>query len=364
MRNIIQAHSIPCAHPQMALRVAPLNSPTDGFNNGFSYDWRQQNHPLLQAARTEPSKIDTLLQPYLHNHAFPKAIEQHMRDYVNICVTPGLYGDQAPDRPNWYYANCLVHGMLLGRAYSLLSTPMRPPKSLSNPIDFPFIKLPAELRLLIYEYYKEDQAQRQRYWDVMTRVFLKALWSGRDPEEGSRYITGVILLAGGHALSTAAPLLRGYGKRWIWWDDRIAVPEHSWGWQELRQAIMATSSLPRSNTNIRRLRNSWERVRSDWDTQADIAGNRLEDRERMRQEQDIWCKSSEYVSTDVLQILDLAREHLRTDERDWTPPELAAKFLGPMFEKNEEGHRIWQATGLVPRALEKLPEEVSDGEPW
>ncbi|KAF2463092.1 uncharacterized protein BDR25DRAFT_385124 [Lindgomyces ingoldianus] len=308
-------------------------------------------HPLLQTARSQPSRIDSLLRPHLHEHHFPQELEVYITDYVNITITPGLYGDETPHRPPWYYANSLLYGMLLGRAYTLLSTPVRPPKSLSSLSDFPFPKLPAELRLQIYEYYKEVSAQRQRYWVIMTRIFLKALWSGYEPEEGSRYITGILLLTCGHALSSTAPLLRGHGRSWIWWDDRIKDPEHTWGWQELLEAIMKTSELPRHNTDIKKLRKRWEEARqigfsSYWGF-SEGPGRDLESLH----------KHYEYVSKEVLEVMDLAREHLRTDERDWTPPEITTKFFNQLFEGNEEGKRVWQATGIVPDALEVQSEE-------
>ncbi|KAF2194157.1 hypothetical protein K469DRAFT_689199 [Zopfia rhizophila CBS 207.26] len=314
------------------MNVPPLNSPVVIDTNGPNYAIKPLSPPLLQFARAQPSRIDSLIRPHLYSHHFPRELETYITDYVSIVITPGLYGDEAPHRPLWYYANCLVHGAILGRAYSLLCTPVRPPKSLSNLSDFPFSKLPAELRLQIYGYYKEDIAQRKRFWDVMTLVFIKALWSGRDPEEGSRYITGILMLTCGHALTSDSAPPRGRGARWIWWDDRIAEPEYTWGWQELRDAIMATSRLPRGNTDIKELRKRWEETRHElfehnWNHE---------------------------------ELLDMAREHLRTDERDWTPPEIAAKFFNHLFEGNEEGKRIWEITGIVPQALERSSREESE----
>ncbi|KAF2735818.1 hypothetical protein EJ04DRAFT_179684 [Polyplosphaeria fusca] len=315
------------------------------------------SHPLLEASRGDAASIDTLLRPHLYSPSLPQELEACIRYYVSTAVTPGLYSDESPDRPPWYYANCLVHGTLLGRAYALLSTPTRPPRALDNDRDFPFARLPAELRLQIWDCYKRDLAQAKRFWLVMTRVFIKALWSGRDPEEGSRYIAGVLVLCAGHALATNGAPLRGYGKKWVWWDDRIAGPEHAWGWDELREAIMATKTLSRENTDIVELRRRWERAQADWHAQLDRSGNRLEERERLSEERSNWLRMSEYVSRNVLEVLDLAREHLRTDERDWTPPELAAKFLRAMFEGNEQARQMWEATGSVQRALYQTPED-------
>lgn len=333
------------------MQAPPPISP-DGFGT-VGYTSRRITHPLFQEARRHPAKIDNLLKPYLHSDTFPDELEHYIHDYVSTCGTPALFGDWSPDRPRWYYANCLIHGMLLGRAFSLLSTPTRPPRSLSSISDFPFPQLPAELRLQIYEYYKEDLAQRQRYWDVMTRIFIKALWSGRDPEEGARYTSGIIMLASGNALSSAAPLLRGHGDRWVWWHDEIKTPEHTWGWEELHSAVMATADLPRSNTNIKQLRKRWEIVR--------VKCHDLNDPSQ-RENYNLWQQGSEYVSSHVLQALDLAREHLRSDERDWTAPELTAKFMHPLFDSDGEAQRLWEATGRVPPALERRPGDEPDSD--
>jgi hypothetical protein len=287
-----------------------------------------------------------LLQEYLYNGQFPKELELYMQDYVSVATTPGLFGEGSPDRPQWYYANCLIDGMVLGRAFALLATPARAPTSLSAPADFPFSRLPAELRLQIYDYYKEDCVQRQRYWSIMTRIFIKALWSGRAPEEGARYIAGIIILCAGHAMSQVSPMLRGHGAKWIWWDDRFSDPDYTWTFHDLHTAIMSTASLPRTNTQIASLRQRWKRV---------------VDEDPLPQHHP-YIENPEYVSRQTLEVLDLAREHLRSDERDWTPPELVAKLLNRVYEGKEEARNIWTETGFVPRALEEsLGVEVDDG---
>ncbi|ORX92792.1 hypothetical protein BCR34DRAFT_580893 [Clohesyomyces aquaticus] len=306
-------------------------------------------HPIVAAARSQPSKIDSLLRPFLSSQTFPQELELMMNDYVNTSATPGLHGDTSPHRPQWYYANSLLYGMLLGRAFTLLSTPTRPPRSLSDAENFPFKKLPAELRFQIYEYYKEDLAQRQGYWDVMTRIFVKALWSGPQPEEGSRYAAGVLLLSCGHALSLAAPLLRGRGRRWMWWDGEIKDPGYIWGWEELYSVVMKTANLPRGNTDINELRKRWEEAQQDGFFSSWVPGQ-VRDVEAL-------TKRYEYVSKQVLEVMDLAREHLQADERDWTPPEMTVKFLNQLFEGNEEGRRVWEAKGITPGPFDVAHEE-------
>lgn len=270
------------------------------------------NHPLLKAMRREPNRIDTLLREYLYDSSFPEKLEFYLKDYTDLYRPFAMFHMWHYNRPQWYYANSLIGAIILSRAFTLLSSPVRPPKSLSNPVDFPFSRLPPELRLQIYEHYVVDRAQRRRYWEVMTRVFIKALWSGQDAEEGARYITAILMLSCGCALS-ATPGLRGHGSKWELWDDTIADPESTWGWEKLMAAIMDTADLPRSsNPQLERL-----------------------------------TSTNTLLSTTNSQVLHLAREHLSNDERDWTPPELVAKFLDQLYEGKDEAKTIWEDTGVV-----------------
>lgn len=297
-------------------------------------------HPLLSAARSNPSAIDSLLSSRLRSATLPTELANLIEGQISLAMTPSLYGTGSPHRPPWYYATCLVHATLLGRAYALLSTPTRPPKDLSNLKDFPFPLLPAELRLQIYEHYLEDLEQREKYWKVMTTVFIKALWSGCDPEEGSRYITGILLLTCGNALAPT-PNLQGRGKGWVWWDDRISEPENVWSWEDLKQAVMNTEKLPRGNTNIIALRERWERVHEEYYKRIQETGTTDDFFEEHRN----WDEQAEYVSAQVLEVLDVAREHLRAGERDWTPAEIMAKFLNQLFEGREDARTNWEAAG-------------------
>ena len=310
--------------------------------NGHAFLPHHLTHPLLTSARTTPSAIDTLLQhtdpsyshaSYLSSSRLPADLEHYICEYSTTLVTPDTQGIGIRTRPRWFYANCAVFGMLLGRAFALLSTPVRGPKSLDSATDFPFIKLPAELRIQIYEYYREDLVQRQRYWDVMTRIFIKALWSGPEPEEGARYITGMIVLTCGHSMSLVTPELVGHGSRYIWWDDTIKDLQHTWTFSDLRAAVFATRDLPRTNTDWRAT------VKRQLQASASTLGTTGND--------------NEFVSREVLEVYDLAREHLRGGERDWTPPEIEAKLVRGLFER-EEARRIWEETGVVPKGFEGL----------
>ncbi|KAF2676200.1 hypothetical protein K458DRAFT_193078 [Lentithecium fluviatile CBS 122367] len=326
----------------------PSSDPSDPTNtytfNGLAFTPNHLSHPLLFSARTSLPKIDTLLQrpnpttndaSPLSSQTLPTSLEASMKAYTTTLTTPGVHGGGIRSRPRWFYANCAVYGTLLGRAFTLLSTPSRPPKSLALP-DFPFARLPAELRLHIYAYYKHDLLQRCRYWAIMTRVFIKALWSGREPEEGACYTTGIIMLTAGHAMSLVASQLRGRGTRYIWWDDSFADAEHTWGWDELSAAIYATRDRPRNLTDITR-KHMYDPSRLEFPPVEGYRGVR----ERL-----------EYVSRQVLEVYDLAREHLRADERDWTPPEIEARLVRVFFE-SAEARAIWEGTGMVPRVFEE-----------
>lgn len=313
----------------MALALGAAFRQQDVAFNGSLYGTESLSHPLLKAARRAPNDIDAHLRPYLFSHQLPAELETLMKEYVSTLATPGFYDGGLRSRPRWFYANCAVFAMLLGRAFTLLSTPVRPPPSLDSPRDFPFAKLPMELRLMIYEQYKADLTQRQRYWDVMTRIFVKALWSGRDPEEGSRFVTGIIMLTSGHAMSQCAGLLRGRGARYVWWDDSIRDLDHVWTFRDLRAALLETKELPRDNSDYTHV----------CMTECSSTTNPYE-------------RMTDYVSREVLEVLDLAREHVEASERDRTPPEIVAKILDPLFD-SEDARAIWVETGLLPGTYEK-----------
>ncbi|KAF2870411.1 hypothetical protein BDV95DRAFT_639865 [Massariosphaeria phaeospora] len=228
--------------------------------------------------------------------------------------------------------------VVLGRAYTLLSTPTRPPRTLSRAQDFPFAAQPMELRLQIYGYFSATLAQRHRYWAVMTDIFIKALGGGRRlpprwrrrPDEVGRYTTGIVLLACGHALGS------GYH---LWDEEHRADPEHTWTFADLRAALMATAALPRNNTDFFAKERRWYEYLRKGGTPH------ISDTERQA-----W----QHVSQPTLEVLDLAREHLRSgDERDWTTPEIVARLLDGLLEgAGEEERGVWVSEGVVPWELE------------
>lgn len=296
--------------------------------NGHRYSPESLSHPLLRDARRKPHLIDSLLRPRLYSPDLPDELETLMKEHVSTMATPGVSQGTLRSRPRWFYANCTIFGLLLGRAFALLSTPTRPPSSLRSLADFPFPRLPLELRLIIYEHYKRDLAQRERYWAVMTHLFVKGLWSGADAEEGARFTTGVVMLASGHAMSRCARHLQGRGTHYVWWSESIAGMEHVWSFWNLRQALLDTKKLPRDNSD-------YSKVFTAEDPDS----------------RDHHARMTTYVSREVLSVLDWAREHVEASERDCVPQEIVARVLIPLVEKGE-ARAIWVETGLLPAVFE------------
>ena len=306
--------------------------------NGHRYSPESLSHPLLRAARRSPHLIDSLLRPRLHSPTLPDELEALMKEHVSTMATPGVSQGTLRSRPRWFYANCAIFGLLLGRAFTLLSTPTRPPSSLNSLAEFPFPRLPPELRLIIYEHYKRDLAQRSRYWDVMTRLFVKGLWSGADAEEGARFATGIVMLVSGHAMSRCARTLQGRGTHYVWWSESIEGMEHVWSFWNLRQALLDTKRLRRDNTDYSKV----------------FTANDPDSR-------DNYERMTTYVSSEVLGVLDWAREHVEASERDCVPQEIVARVLKPLVEEGE-ARAIWVETGLLPAVFERRFVEEKESE--
>jgi len=113
-------------------------------------------------------------------------------------------------------------------------------------------------------------------------VFIKAFFSGSDPEVGA-WFAGAILIA---TCSAELELgqYEGRGKRWVWYNDRLHDPDVAWNWKDLFKAVLDTTNLPRNHTNAYEL------------------GARVQGGERAFQ--------IPYVSAEVVRALDLAREHV------------------------------------------------------
>ena len=164
-----------------------------------------------------------------------------------------------------------------------------------------FSTLPMELRIQIYQHYKNRLRQRRLLWSIISSTFIKALFSGADPEPLSRYCAGILILTCGHALSRTRHLI-GKGKHWIWWCDEIEHLDHFWTWPDLVQAINQTDQLPRNTWDVAQLMG----LDPKWAT----AG-----------------QSREYVPQDVLDVLDKAREHLWKGAMDHSSEEIVTDLL-------------------------------------
>ena len=294
------------------------------------------DHPALRSARLNPLSIDALLSPYLLEPDFPNEIEKCISPYVTLDRAPCQFGANPPHRPPWYYASSLLCGLLLGRPYVLLSTPQRPPKQLDDEREFPFSRLPPELRLEIWDHYKQNLAHRSSYWDIMSRIFIKALWSGRHPEAGSRYIAAILVLVCGNAIRNSAPPVCGHGTYWHMYEDDIQNLNVRWGWPKVESSFMRTEDLPRENADIEKFWRFWNMIPS--------LGGYL-----------VATTQHEYVSTEVLEALDVAREKTKKGERDWSTEEVIDKFWCKRWN-NEVGKvkEIWTKCGSVPPGNEQI----------
>ena len=313
---------------------------------------------IIVSAKADPSSIDKLLLTNLLDPNLPAILGRSIAECADRCVTPELCwgGD-----PSWAASDqrdaCII-ATLLGRAYALLAgdnidsrgsylgdlqeedyigeewlpasgrnpgasgTEVRPqrreilrrkytgrkrrdrrgPTYVGKELPLsPFSMLPTELRLQIFQYYKDCLEQRRRLWSIISSTFIKALFSGPDPAPLARYCTGILVLTCGHALSHTECLI-GKGKNWVWYSDIIDQLEEVWTWSDLEQAIMQTSRLPRDTFDVSALLKS----QADWKTTGDVP---------------------EYVPQEVLHVLDVARAHVQDGARDLNSGEIAAAWL-------------------------------------
>ncbi|KAI9703743.1 MAG: hypothetical protein M1836_007513 [Candelina mexicana] len=247
---------------------------------------------LIETAVSKPADIDSLLPSYLAlDTAQPSvtpAVEalghstlaSHLSELLfpdtSSCTTPPIFWVAPADAE-------LPEGRALALTHSL--TNADPSSNSQNEKNF------AEL------------------WEVAQSVFIKALFSPKHQESGSRYAAGILILTCTTALRDRKGGLKGKGKHWVWYNDEIAEPDVEWSWNDLKQAILDTEkSVPRNNTDF----NALVRLR---DKQAE-GPNRLE-----------WGSNDqppEYVSKEAVEMLQLAREHLISERDDLTSEEMMA----------------------------------------
>jgi len=240
------------------------------------------------------SAIDELLRPVLNDPQLPRWLSNQIHEKVSIPVTPGYDDFNRPDRDLIYYRYCLTFAALIGRAYTLL----RPADvEGSDTVLSKFAALPAELRFGIYEHYLQDRQlwldQRKRLWQVMSGIFIKALFSGSHPEDGARFATAIIFLTCGQSLAETPELL-GWGKRWVWYSDVLAEPHEVWNLYDVQDAVLATEQLPTEN----------------WDYEVVKQRNAS-------------SALPEFVSRETLWVLNRARRDLIGNNPDLTSEEVA-----------------------------------------
>ena len=149
-----------------------------------------------------------------------------MNDYIGVKYPQSTRHTYDPLWSSVYFAERLIHCILLGSAQAPLATSIRPSHLFSDPSNVSSLKLPAEFQLGIYEYFEKDMACRMKYEEIMADVFIKALWSGLAFEEAPRSVSGLMMLSFGHALSTTASPLRGRGAYWLWREGRLADADY------------------------------------------------------------------------------------------------------------------------------------------
>ncbi|KAJ9628716.1 hypothetical protein H2203_002618 [Taxawa tesnikishii (nom. ined.)] len=296
-------------------------------------------YPLVVQARTNPHSIDQLLKSEALDPQLPSKLAQEIDDQTGLAVTPRLYGIGKPWRPPHYFAICLVNACLLGRAYSLLYPVGIPDvERLDDEVSFPFARLPVELKLQIYEHYAAIREQRARFWAVMSDVFAKAFFSGVDPEPGAWFAAGVLILTCGKALS-ATKALRAQGKRYVWYSDYYAAPLDVWTWGDLKEAVFKTENLPRDKTDLIALQANADLPAIDGSLRP---------------------SEPEYVSAEVLQILDQARTHLENGEDDWSSGKVADAFLGKLIQDDVAREKWTTLTEAYPNRSHQDEPEVFD----
>lgn len=324
---------------------------------------------IIVSARSDPSSIDGLLQSCILDPFLPIALHASISDSVNRYVTPECQWGGDPSRSLSATYDAFVSAALLGRAYALLAGDRRdsPTSYLGDleeedyigqdwsnafgreagfqiddmkqqkkellrakfedqalPCDgeltnsdenltlSTFSMLPAELRVQILQHYEDRLRQRRRLWSIISSTFIKALFSGTDPEPLARYSIGILVLTCGQALSRTRRLI-GKGTHWTWFWDEVDNLEEFWTWPHLKQAIMKTEDLPRDTWNVPALMES----DPQWGTMNE---------------------SPEYVSKEVLHILDAARGHLQKGAKDLNSKEITAAWL-PQLDP-EENHAM------------------------
>ena len=313
---------------------------------------------IIISATADPSSIDKLLLTNILDPDLPAILGRSIAESADRCVTPELNWGGDPSRSASAQRGACITATLLGRAYALLAgdnidsrgsylgdlqeedyigeewlnasgnepdwqepEPRQQKRELLRkkytgpkrrdrrrrtyngnewPLS-PFSMLPTELRLQIFQHYKDCLEQRRLLWSIISSTFIKALFSGHDPEPLARYCTGILVLTCGHALSQTKRLI-GKGKHWTWWSDAIGQLEEFWTWSDLEQAIMQTKHLPRDTFDVPALMES----EADWATTGDVP---------------------EYVPKEVLHVLDEARAHVQDGARDLNSVEIAAVWL-------------------------------------
>lgn len=178
--------------------------------------------PLLRAPPEHPTDTSQFTSTTV---AF---LRSTLDSKVSRAGTQELYYSADPSRPAAYYRECTSSALHLTELYKLACVDSTGDDDATS---------------------RDSEATRQHLqdlrtglWTLLIDVFIKAFFSGPDPEAGARYVAGVLLLSCGRLLrrQLAAGKIVGRGWDHNCWAGGIQEPDREWGWVELRGAVMAT----------------------------------------------------------------------------------------------------------------------------
>ncbi|KAJ6610475.1 hypothetical protein B0H10DRAFT_2224967 [Mycena sp. CBHHK59/15] len=250
-------------------------------NTKLRIEWiRPRSSPFFTVAHLDPASIDQLLPPHLLDTTLPSALASLIDEIITQGVTPPLMWGGDPSVSRNGYVNCIVHATMIGRAFSFLMENRDGEEAAAagacinnNGEDFGNADVP---------------------------VFIKALMSGSDPAPASRFAAAILFLTCSASMQAARPPLRGRGIEYDWMSGNFK--DETWSMWDLKAALDNTAALPRENWNLR------------------IEGSR---------------RYSEYVPLECIKMLDAARKHVESGERDMTSAEVVKLALQVLWDVEE-----------------------------
>ncbi|KAF2437159.1 hypothetical protein EJ08DRAFT_14873 [Tothia fuscella] len=272
--------------------------------------------PTAQLFRTNyHSTIDPFLRAQVGGPTLPSLLYEIVEEDIERAVTPEECWKGDPSDPPEKSAEWLKLALYIGKAYALATgTKNHGQVDLADETAFPFLKLPVELRLQVYdEYIKLHTISKRIFSELIQPIFIRAFFSeDSTPVLAARYIAAIILLTCASSLRNI-PNLQGRGMGWHWMCHEIDE-ERMWGWKEIYDAVMSSEKFPRDSTDWKEVEERFWRLREEG-----------EDVRHIR-----------YIPQEVLDVLDLLRERVRNGEGDMSVEEVV-EALGAKRELGGEG---------------------------